>query len=529
MRRAFVLFSMLLVIPAACGGRAESRARDASASARSRDAGHDAGPVDPGPRRAMAKRFAAYVRSTPHPNAPRLGYIRAGAILRTKRGLPSGDDGCVGGWYELEHGGFVCNGFDVVLFEGRRLPFGRGRQPHLNDPLPYEYGSVRREAPMYRRLPTDEEAVQYEGYVIPGTEPPEGAAPAEGAPAPAPTEAATNDSPAPAPAEAPAPAPSESPTPAPTAAAETPPAAEAPPEEEVGPPTLSDLQGERGSVVMRTLMPGFILTLDRTLRINERRYWRTGSSGFVPAARVGRRQSSTDFAGVALDGTEWQLPVAFQVERGAQYYEKDPRGRMRNARGRMAYHAFVRVLGRETVGDTEYLAVTGERYLRVRDVVLAEATPRPANVQPSDFWIDVDLSKQLLVAYEGDRPVYTTLVSSGRPGDGEENFRTPPGNYRIVSKHITTTMDGDSASDGPYSIDDVPYVMFFFRSYALHGAFWHDRFGHVKSHGCVNLAPLDARWLFRWAPPVLDEGWHGAFATDERPGAWVIVHGEPPE
>lgn len=557
MRRGLTLFSLIAVaLSPACGGRDATSGRDAQVRrvvvGDGGHAGHAAAPVDPGPRRAMAKRFAAYVRSTPRANAPRLGYIRAGAIVRTKSGLPTGVEDCIGGWYELEHGGFVCNGYDVVVFDGRRLPFGRGRQPQLDDPLPYEYGSVRREAPMYRRLPTDDEAVIHEGYVIPGTEPAPGTEDSAGDSAEEPvartsiaSEVEPSGGPA-APAE-PSGGPANPPAAAATVAATNPasgansaaaasatpavsaiPSADAP-AEDPGQPTLSGLQGERGSVVLRRLMPGFILTLDRTLRTGERRYWRTQSAGFVPAARVGRRQSSTEFHGVALDGAEWQLPVAFQVERGAAYYQRDPRGRMRTARGRMGYHDFVRVLGRETVDGTEYLAVSGDRFLRSRDVVLAESSPRPADVAETDFWIDVDLTKQLLVAYNGEQAVYTTLLSSGRPGNGDENFRTPPGNYRIISKHVTTTMDGDSASDGPYSIDDVPYVMFFFRSYALHGAFWHDRFGHVKSHGCVNLAPLDARWLFRWAPPIVEDGWHGAFATEDRPGAWVIVHGEPPE
>lgn len=536
--RAFPLHSVLFFV-IACGG-AERPARDAApAPPRPVDAGHDAGPVDPGPKRAMAKRFAGYVRGQPNATAPRLGYVRAGAVLRTRRGLPSGTEGCAGGWYELEAGGFVCNGYDVVVFDGRRLPFGRGRQPRMNEPLPYEYGTVRREAPMYRRLPTDDEAVIYEGYVIPGTEPVEGegdappaeaggTAPAESASA-APTaeSAPTGAAPEPAATERAAQAPAAPAGEAAPAAAD--PVAEAP-AEETPPPTLEDLQGERGSIVLRTLMPGFILTLDRTLRIGERRYWRTHSNGFVPAARVGRRASSTDFQGVELDGATWSLPVAFHVGRGASFYEKDPRGRMRTARGRrMGYHARVRVVGRETVEGDEYLAVEGERYLRPRDVVLIEARARPPEVQPNDFWIDVDLTNQSLVAYEGDRPVYATLVSSGREGPEGENFRTPTGTWRIEAKHLTTTMDGDSASDGPYSIDDVPYVMYFFRSYALHGAFWHDRFGHTKSHGCVNLAPLDARFIFRWSPPHVPDGWHGAFSTAESPGAWVVVRGEPRE
>ena len=84
------------------------------------------------------------------------------------------------------------------------------------------------------------------------------------------------------------------------------------------------------------------------------------------------------------------------------------------------------------------------------------------------------------------------------------------------------------ASDGPYSIEDVPWIMYFNGSIALHGAFWHSNFGHVQSHGCVNLAPTDARVLFGWTEPQLPTGWHGVEATADKPGTRVVVH-DPPE
>ena len=99
------------------------------------------------------------------------------------------------------------------------------------------------------------------------------------------------------------------------------------------------------------------------------------------------------------------------------------------------------------------------------------------------------------------RAVSTGLVDKD---DKEKDHHTPPGTFRIREKHIAATMDGDVASDGPYSIEDVPWIMYFNGSYALHGAFWHNNFGTTKSHGCVNLSPQDAKALFaldRAAPP----------------------------
>jgi lipoprotein-anchoring transpeptidase ErfK/SrfK len=87
-------------------------------------------------------------------------------------------------------------------------------------------------------------------------------------------------------------------------------------------------------------------------------------------------------------------------------------------------------------------------------------------------------------------------------------------------------MDGDGPAPGdmPYSIEDVPYVMYFEGSYALHAAFWHSNFGREQSHGCVNLSPLDAKQLFFWTEPKLPQGWHGIIAQKEKPGTRVVVH-----
>jgi lipoprotein-anchoring transpeptidase ErfK/SrfK len=84
--------------------------------------------------------------------------------------------------------------------------------------------------------------------------------------------------------------------------------------------------------------------------------------------------------------------------------------------------------------------------------------------------------------------------------------------------------DGSAAGDLPYSIEDVPYVMYFHKAYALHGAFWHRNYGVRMSHGCVNLAPLDAKYFFLFTTPYLPEGWHGGWSSEDRPGSWVVVH-----
>lgn len=109
--------------------------------------------------------------------------------------------------------------------------------------------------------------------------------------------------------------------------------------------------------------------------------------------------------------------------------------------------------------------------------------------QSSDRWIQVILSEQRLIAWEGDKQVFSTSVSTGRDGDW-----TPTGVYNIEEKFKTARMQGDG-----YDIPNVPYVMYFFGSYAIHGTFWHHNFGTPVSRGCINLEDDQAAWLFYWA------------------------------
>jgi len=84
--------------------------------------------------------------------------------------------------------------------------------------------------------------------------------------------------------------------------------------------------------------------------------------------------------------------------------------------------------------------------------------------------------------------------------------------------------DGTAAGDLPYSIEDVPFVQYYFRSFALHAAFWHSNFGVQMSHGCVNLSPLDAKWLFFFTGPDLPGGFHGVWSNEAATGSRVVVH-----
>ncbi|HET9660657.1 MAG TPA: L,D-transpeptidase [Thermomicrobiales bacterium] len=123
----------------------------------------------------------------------------------------------------------------------------------------------------------------------------------------------------------------------------------------------------------------------------------------------------------------------------------------------------------------------------------------PEPVMPSnpggEHWVSVNLSSQYLVAYEGDVAVNETYVSTGRPG-----FDTPPGTFYVSYKLESQDMEGVLGGEY-YNVPQVPWVMYFTDlGHAIHGAYWHENFGAVMSHGCINLPVWFAEWLYYWAP-----------------------------
>jgi lipoprotein-anchoring transpeptidase ErfK/SrfK len=146
--------------------------------------------------------------------------------------------------------------------------------------------------------------------------------------------------------------------------------------------------------------------------------------------------------------------------------------------------------------------------------VLEHPKTVPADMQK---WIDVDLGEQVLVLYENDKPVWATLTSSGRA------IQTPMGTYPVWAKVAAITMKNQPYEDKPYYVNKVPWSTFFQWHNAIHGAYWHDRFGVTKSHGCVNVAPLDAKHVFEWVTPPMPPGWTGLRPQDLLASPHVVV------
>jgi hypothetical protein len=239
-----------------------------------------------------------------------------------------------------------------------------------------------------------------------------------------------------------------------------------------------------------------------------------GTSGFWVSEDDVRYARGSDLVGVELEGGA--LDVAWVRRGGARVREvTDDRVRsrvVRRAGAREVVHIRGELPGRSLRIDDGAIAA--------RDVQRPTLAPPPDGVAEDETWIDVELASQTLVLYRGSSPVFATLVSTGR-----ERHATPVGTFRIWVKLAEDGMDDLERTDAEsnYLIEAVPWVQYFSEGVALHAAFWHDDFGRVHSHGCVNLAPRDALRLFRATAPALPPGWDAVMPTESQPGTVVRV------
>jgi lipoprotein-anchoring transpeptidase ErfK/SrfK len=274
------------------------------------------------------------------------------------------------------------------------------------------------------------------------------------------------------------------------------------------------------------LDPGFAVAVIEEKTFEGNLYGRTSHNLWVPMRDLGLSRP-TSFKGEALPGAfalpsspgpmpfAWVLPDRARVRKTAggpatsesklrfdvvPVLEEGERGR------------FVRI------GPSAWLAASDVRRPSVSE------PPPEVDADSGEKWIDVELATQTLVAYEGKKPVFATMVTTGKGKQGTANA-TPLGTNRIWIKLLATDMDNleDENASRYYRMESVPYVQFFSKGVGLHGAYWHRAFGNVRSHGCVNLSPLDAQKLFWWTSPHLPAGWTAALPMPHELGTVVRV------
>ncbi|MFI5296799.1 MAG: L,D-transpeptidase [Polyangiales bacterium] len=486
-----------------------------------------------------SRAMETWVYEQPSFAGKRLGYLRAGAIVQ-RHDEAAGHKECPGGWYEIAPRGYVCIGKDATLDLDDPIVKASARRPDLSAGLPYGYAVVRNDgSPFYTRIPTATEAKALEhdwdhhfrtlteaeqveaqegGYPQLSSVPdgPLPIEPAAGVLAPWATD--NKDDPLP------------------------------PFLEHHGlVPNLSGLawaqrvafEGgtscdptDRSCVPVDAARPKKKLGISfvDTLRVpagddtTARRYLLTTDLLLMPADRV-RLVRGTSFHGVDLGAASGlELPIVFVKKEHSHRYSFDGH-RMKEGDELGWRSALSAGTKQRIVGSKHYTELKDGSFVLVDDTVRLDPIKKlPKWGKDGERWIEVNLTKQTLLAVDGDKPVYATLVSTGAgglaPQSAENPYVTPRGIFRIHTKHTAATMDS-TQPEAEFELRDVPYIQYFKDGYALHAAYWHDQFGMPRSHGCVNLAPIDAKWLFGFTKPELPAEWHGVMQALTGTIVWV--------
>lgn len=415
----------------------------------------------------------------PDTKAPLIGLFRAGQSvpLREPTQLTVGPGGatlghCKGGWYAVEPRGYVCLGAASTLDASDvRARAAREVLPNLGSPLPFHVG-IAVGSPRYLRIPTRDEQRKLEKDLDPYLEKLERDAPAD-----------IDRSPA-----------------------------------KLGP---SDAFQKYVELVKPKLSheddayAGRKIAWVREFDAEGRTWLVTPDLMLVPKDKV-RTFAASTLQGVDLRARpDLALPLGFAWTGDTAKLEKTQSGAFIETGEAYPRHAFVPVTGELVRGKGGTYWATRDGYYVRNDqlTVMKQRTDRPQGVGKKDKWLHVRITWGTLVAYEGDTPVYATAISPGQDGITERSHghTTKRGVYNVGWKLFSANMSGVEKK-AEWAVDEVPFVAYYKESYAVHGAWWHDDFGRPKSHGCVNVAPADAGWLFRWLDPVMPRGWYAVAA-----------------
>lgn len=263
---------------------------------------------------------------------------------------------------------------------------------------------------------------------------------------------------------------------------------------------------------------------------DDRTFLLASDMSWVPQDRVELLEPS-EFQGVPL-GDKYRLPLAAFRGKDRPAYRIDADGSLVVLHGHFKRLSFVNLSGEtRSIDDRTFHRVQdSELWLDEKEAVLPtpqEKTPWGAPLTPTDkptssaaasapegraTWVEASILGGWLLAFEGTRPVYATLISAGRGGPPQQGrsalstASTPTGRFRFTGKFKTATMESSSS---PILHADVPWTQNFSGPHAVHSAYWHDDWGNLKSAGCVNLSPRDGKWLFEFSEPEVPPGWHG--------------------
>jgi len=445
-------------------------------------------PFKPNGTKLASIAWRTWVYTDTGPKRTRLGYLRAGAVVDA-RGPTIKNAGCAGGWYRINPRGFVCIGKGATTDLKDYAVTANSVRPERGKGLPYLYAMASDVPPyLYFKLPTAAQMRELEGggisrhveaWKVLGRN--RGLAYLWEDP-------------------------------------EAPPSFLSPHDKLIKPYGVKERL--HYSVHSGRSSPDAGFAIARVFEWEGRMFGLTTELDVIALDRTTIVKPS-EFHGVELEEGE-DLPVAFM--RGYS-----PKFELVNREFKPVDHyasrAGVKLTGEEYGGGMKFLKTRDGSWITPTTArIIQKRDSFPSVATGTRKWIDISIKHQTLVAYVGTKAVYATLISSGRGGlgDPEKVPATARGTFMIHSKHVSATMDGDEDKSDSFNLLDVPFVQYFHKGYALHGTYWHDEFGELRSHGCVNLSPIDAAWLFEWTDPVVPPGWHSRLNKDR--GTVVYIH-----
>ncbi len=246
--------------------------------------------------------------------------------------------------------------------------------------------------------------------------------------------------------------------------------------------------GRRGPKIR--LLKGSVLTVRGEVSSRNERYYETREGMFILAEGTERLPDAVPSLGVEA-GDEDRVRAIVTGRNTQIHADADTRSAVT---GTLERWSVIRT-GAPLARRDGFVALPDEGYVDDAAVARVREAPMPKGVTGSERWIAVDIEEQLLLAYEGAQLMRVIPCSTGKRGN------THKGAYRIQKKlrrqHMHLRMNR-------VRVEDVQWVMYYDKedAIAIHSAYWHDDFGTPVSHGCVNLPPEDARWLFEWSEPV---------------------------
>jgi len=205
----------------------------------------------------------------------------------------------------------------------------------------------------------------------------------------------------------------------------------------------------------------------------------------------------SQFTGIFIPEDGLELTPAWMLVNA--YPSKTPGGDPVESNELLYRYSLVHIYDTVEVDNWRWYQIGDEKWVHqtnVSKIVPLEEIPEDVNTEK---WIGVDLYEQNVIVYEGDRPVFATLTSTGLP-----RWPTFEGTFNIYYRMVRDDMSWGTPGDDFYYLEEVPWTMYFDEGRALHGAYWHDGLGYRRSHGCVNLSITDAHWLYHWVAEDFD-------------------------